>query len=330
MSPVVEYKWLITGAAFSLLSTVIKAHAKINLTLDILYKRPDGYHELETVMQSIELHDILELTRTGGEITFSADSNDVPTGPRNLAWQAAALLKAETGCRFGVRIKLKKFIPIAAGLGGGSADAAAVLAGLNRIWELDLSKKELAFIGGKIGSDVPFCIYGGAALARGRGELVTPLKQAPVLSLVLVKPPFGLSTAEVYRKFSEGGCRAGAFKRVDTEGMVRAVELRDGFSVALFLANALEPVVVEMKPEIAVIKEKLLYAGALGALMSGSGPTVFGVFESYEQAQRAAAKLGEARGNYGLKNGANINTDIFVTRTLGTPPEFEENFIDRL
>lgn len=310
-----------------MLSLTVKAYAKINLTLDVLYKRSDGYHELETVVQSIDLYDILELTRTSGEITFSTDSADIPSGQRNLAWRAAALLKRESGCQYGAHIQLKKCVPVAAGLAGGSADAAAVLLGLNCIWELGLSRQRLAFIGGKIGSDVPFCIYGGAALARGRGERVTLLKTAPVLPVVLVKPAFGLSTAEVYRRFSESGHGKRVFGSVDTKRMVRAVESKDGLSIARLLANDLEPAAMEIKPEIFLIKKRLLSAGALGSLMSGSGPTVFGIFDSHEQAKRAAERLGGMSERLSLNTGmntnlnldVNVNADIFVTKTLEGP-----------
>jgi len=296
----------------------IKAYAKVNLTLDVLYKRPDGFHEIETIMQSINWYDVLELSRTDGEVTFFTESTEVPSDQRNLAWRAAVLLKEEAGCCYGAYINLKKFIPVAAGLAGGSADAAAVLIGLNRIWKLGFSRHRLAFIGKNIGSDVPFCVFGGTALARGRGERITPLKVVPRLSLVLVKPAFGLSTAEVYRKFSgtgPGGKRDNV--RVDTKGMIRAIESGDSLSVARLLANTLEKTAIQIRPEIALIKKSLLRAGALGAVMSGSGPTVFGIFENHEQAKMAVKKLVNYTGE--------LPVDVQVTKTL-----YPENNLTKL
>lgn len=265
---------------------LVKAHAKINLALDVLGTRPDGYHELETIMQTLELHDELEIT-AAPDITLAVQGADLPAGPENLAYRAAALLRERAGHAGGAEIRLAKRIPLAAGLAGGSADAAAVLRGLNELWHLGLGPAELAAWGAEIGSDVPFCLYGGTALVRGRGEAVTPLRDLPPLGVVLVKPPFGVSTAEVYRRYDTlanppyPGCKR----------MLAAAKRGDAAGLAACLINSLEPVTMSLHPVIDTIKRELSAAGALGVLMSGSGPTVFGLFENRAAAVRAAGMI---------------------------------------
>jgi len=252
---------------------VVKAHAKINFTLDVLGLRADGYHEVETVMQSLALHDLLEFFPASGGTTLTVEGEGVPAGEENLAYRAVELLRKHTGTRKGVRIRLVKVIPAAAGLGGGSADAAAVLQALNLLWDLNLGRPELLLLGKELGADVPFCLVGGTALARGIGELVEPLPPAPVMGLVLVKPPFAVSTATVYRNFDPGH----AGRRPDNIAMIKAIKKKNISGIVANLGNMLEPITADMHPEIYIIKEKLLAAGAIGALMSGSGPTVFGI-----------------------------------------------------
>ena len=265
---------------------LIKAYAKVNLALDVLGTRPDGYHELETVMQTLDLHDRIELSPAPA-VDLVVDGADLPRGPENLARRAADLLKERTGYRGGALIKLHKKIPLAAGLAGGSADAAAVLRGLSRLWNLGLTMEELSLLGAEIGSDVPFCLRGGTALARGRGEVIAPLPELPPAGVLLVKPSFGVGTAEVYRRYDSlpGPGRPGCAK------MLAAVGVGDIGGVAANLCNALEPVTLAMHPAIGHIKGEVAAAGALGVLMSGSGPTVFGVFRDAESAGLAAMKI---------------------------------------
>ncbi|MCG8402431.1 MAG: 4-(cytidine 5'-diphospho)-2-C-methyl-D-erythritol kinase [Firmicutes bacterium] len=265
---------------------LVKAHAKINLALDVLGTRLDGYHELETVMQTLDLHDRIELS-PAPVVELVVYGADLPRGPQNLARRAADLLKERTGYHGGALIKLHKKIPLAAGLAGGSADAAAVLRGLNQLWNLGLTMEELSSLGAEIGSDVPFCLRGGTALARGRGEIIAGLPDLPSVGVLLVKPPFGVDTAEVYRRYDRlpGPGRPGCAK------MLAAVGVGDIGGVAANLCNALEPVTLAMHSAIGQIKAEVAAAGALGVLMSGSGPTVFGVFRNAELAGLAAGKI---------------------------------------
>lgn len=278
----------------------IKARAKINLTLDVLGKRPDGYHEVEMVMQSIGLYDCLEFTPVSEGITILVEGGDLPAGEDNLVHRAASCIRTHGGIRNGIEIRLKKSIPVAAGLGGGSADAAATLAGLNTIWGLGLTLRELMLLGEQLGSDVPFCLMEGTALARGRGEKLMRLPPCPFLGLVLVKPSFGVSTAAVYQ-----ACSPGKLKNKPGSGdMVEAIKKRDPGVIAERLYNALEPVTFAMHPEVLVIKEKLLEAGALGALMSGSGPTVFGLTGDLREARGVAGRYQKLAGE-----------QVLITRT---------------
>lgn len=264
----------------------VLARAKINLTLDVLGKRPDGYHEVEMVMQSIELHDRMEFISGCGEISLTVEGGEVPEGRDNLVYRAAELIRSYGGVRAGVKIRLKKAIPVAAGLGGGSADAAATLAALNEMWGMGLSLSELMALGEQLGADVPFCLLGGTALARGKGEKIEQLSPCPRLGLVLVKPPFGVSTAAVYRSFNPRL----VLKKPDNRAMVEAIRTGNVAGIVENLANALEPVTAKMHPEIMEIKEKLMEAGAMGALMSGSGPTVFGLTPDLASARKVAAR----------------------------------------
>lgn len=264
---------------------VLPAPAKINLTLDVKYRRPDGYHELETVMHQINLVDTVYLRRKREDITVSTDSFLVPRGAENLAYRAAAEFFRVVGLEGGVDIYIEKRIPIAAGLAGGSTDAAAVIKGLNMLYACNLSMDEMLGVGEKIGSDVPFCIFGGTALARGRGEVLTPLEVAGTLSILLVKPNFSVSTREVY----EGLAGRSIVRRPDT-GVVRgALATGDIQAACRGMENVLEAVTFEWYPEVASIKKMMLDLGALQSLMSGSGPTVFGIFYEAKTLEKAYA-----------------------------------------
>lgn len=255
------------------LKLLVKAPAKINLSLDVLGKREDGYHEVEMIMTTIDLADRLELTLLDkDEIKIVSHNRFVPDDHRNLAYQAAHLLKNRFNVKQGVSIAIEKVIPVAAGLAGGSSDAAAALRGLNKLWQLGLTIDELAEIGAEIGSDVSFCVYGGTALATGRGELIQALPAPPTCWVILAKPFIGVSTAEVYRRLNKQG-----LKHPQTLAMIKAIEDQSYTDVCAHLSNVLESVTLKMHPEVNQIKEQMQRFGADAVLMSGSGPTVFGL-----------------------------------------------------
>ncbi|MBD8038670.1 MULTISPECIES: 4-(cytidine 5'-diphospho)-2-C-methyl-D-erythritol kinase [Solibacillus] len=260
----------------------VKAPAKINLTLDVLYKRPDNYHEVEMVMTTVDLADRIGLeTRKDGQIKIISADNFVPDDQRNFAYQAAELIKSTYDIKEGVDISIEKQIPIAAGLAGGSSDAAATLRGLNELWNLNLSLDELAELGSKIGSDVSFCVYGGTALATGRGEKIQELTAPPTCWVVLAKPKIGVSTADVY-----GGLNIEGLNHPNTKQMIKAIETDDYELMCQSLGNVLETVTFKLHPEVITIKEQMQRFGADAVLMSGSGPTVFGLVENEARVSR--------------------------------------------
>lgn len=260
----------------------VKAPAKVNLALDVLHKRQDGFHEVEMVMTNVDLADRLELTELPyNDIILESTSGFVPDDRRNLAYQAAALLKERFSIKKGISIKIDKQIPVAAGLAGGSSDAAAALRGLNEIWDIGLSYDELAELGAEIGSDVAFCVYGGTALAKGRGEIIKPIDAPPPCWVILAKPSIGVSTADVYKKLNTT-----KMVHPDIDGMVRAVKEKDYDMICGKLGNVLEDVTLQLHPEVRQIKEKMQQLGADGVLMSGSGPTVFGLTKHESRMQR--------------------------------------------
>ncbi|CCO08602.1 4-(cytidine 5'-diphospho)-2-C-methyl-D-erythritol kinase [Desulforamulus hydrothermalis] len=265
----------------------LNAHGKINLTLDVLGRRPDGYHQVEMIMQSIGLHDTLEFAYRPGEIVLDVSGVPVTAGEDNLVFKAARLLRQYAGEQAGALIRLHKEIPVAAGLAGGSSNAAAALRGLNRLWQLGLTDEQLSRLAVRLGADVPFCLLGGTAIARGVGELLTPLPPAPRFGVVLVKPPFGVSTAEVYRNLN----LAALGSRPDTAAMAESLRQGDLSRVAANLCNVLESVTIKWHPQLQQVKEALLAAGCLGVLMSGSGPTVFGLTEDEAAAASVARRL---------------------------------------
>ncbi|WP_071458806.1 4-(cytidine 5'-diphospho)-2-C-methyl-D-erythritol kinase [Bacillus massilinigeriensis] len=253
----------------------VKAPAKINLSLDVLYKRPDGYHEVEMVMTTIDLADRVELALLeSNKVQINSENRYVPDDQRNLAFQAAMLLKERFGVKMGVSITIDKIIPVAAGLAGGSSDAAATLRGLNKLWNLGLSMDELAELGAELGSDVSFCVYGGTALATGRGEKIEHLPSPPTCWVVLAKPFIGVSTAEIYRRLN-----IEKISHPDTKEMIAAIEMDDFSRMCRSVGNVLEGVTLTLHPEVAQIKEQMQRFGADAVLMSGSGPTVFGLME---------------------------------------------------
>ncbi|MDR3592703.1 MAG: 4-(cytidine 5'-diphospho)-2-C-methyl-D-erythritol kinase [Negativicutes bacterium] len=266
---------------------ILAACAKINLALDILHKRNDGYHEVAMVMQSIALADGVVLSDRDAGISVTTNLAGLDCGPSNLAYRAADLLAAFSGVRRGVHIELDKRIPLAAGLAGGSSDAAAVLAGLNRFWGLGLPLAELERLGATLGSDVPFCLRGGTMLATGRGEVLTPLPALPRVWVVLAKPAVEVSTAWAYQNYRPEAVDA----HPDIPGLTACLEKQDLAGVARRLGNVLESVTIPAHPEIAALKQEMIQCGAMACLMSGSGPTVFGLAGDKAQARRIAASL---------------------------------------
>ena len=268
----------------------VKAWAKLNLTLDILRKREDGYHDLQMVMQSVSLCDDLTVSPTKGEGTMTTNLSYLPADGRNLAQMAAAAFRAATGLGGGVDITIEKNIPVCAGMGGGSSDAAAVLRAMNELTGAGLSLMELAKIGEQVGSDVPYCVLGGTALAEGRGEILTPLPSLPHCHVAVCKPSFPVSTPQL---FSRVDVRK-IVRRPDTTGLMEALEQGDLIGVARRMYNVFEDVMESRRrAEIDSIKAAMIDCGALGASMSGSGPTVFGLFEEEDSARAAVERLGE-------------------------------------
>ena len=267
----------------------ISANAKINLTLDILRRREDGYHELQMVMQAVSLADQLTVVPARGtEGTAASDLHFLPTGGKNLAQMAAAAFRAATGLGGPVDVTIQKRVPVCAGLAGGSADAAAVLRAMDELTGAGLSSVELAKIGEGVGSDVPFCVLGGTALAEGRGERLTPLPPLPPCHITICKPPFSISTPQL---FSRVNVRK-IVRRPDTAGTVAALEAGDLAGVARRMYNVFEDVLEPRRmAEIREIESALIDCGALGASMSGSGPSVFGLFQDQRQAQDACERL---------------------------------------
>ena len=261
---------------------LVKAPAKINLSLDVLHKRSDGYHEVEMIMTTVDLADRIELTGLEEDkIKIDVSEGFVPSDERNLAYQAAQKLKDKLNVKKGVSIFISKQIPVSAGLAGGSSDAAATLKGLNQLWKLGLSTKELAEIGSEVGSDVSFCVYGGTAFATGRGEIIKPIASPPPCWVILAKPPIGVSTGEVYRRVN-----VDTIKRKDVTHMISALETNNYEGICSNLHNVLEEVTFKLHPEVAYIKESMKKFGADGVLMSGSGPTVFGLVRRQSRMQR--------------------------------------------
>ncbi len=268
---------------------VLNASAKVNLTLEVLGKRPDGYHEIATVMQAVDLSDqvVLEDARA---LMLETDAALVPTGADNLVMRAAALLREAAGVDRGARIRLAKRIPVAAGLGGGSSDAAAALWGLNRLWGVRWGGEHLSELAVRLGMDVPFFLGRGRALATGRGERIERLPGGGGYALVLVNPNIALPAREVYGRVTEAAFSDGS--RVPA--MLKALERRNAEVVAASLYNGLETVVEPVWPVVGQIKAALASAGALGAVMSGSGPTVFGVARSLDHARQIRTRVARA------------------------------------
>lgn len=265
----------------------IYAHAKINLSLDVLSKREDGYHELEMIMQQLELKDIVTIEEIDSGFNLTSNSQEIPLDETNLVYKAYKLMADTFNINKGISIHIEKNIPVAGGLAGGSADAAAVLKGLNTLWELSLSEKELMEIGLKIGADVPFCIMGGTAFAEGIGEKLTKLNRFSDRLVLIANPGLNISTAYVYQNLKLDKI----VDRPKTEDLLKYIEKGDTENVAVNMKNVLETVTIEKHPILNDIKEQIISYGALGSLMSGSGPTIFGIFNNLEDMERCAEVL---------------------------------------
>lgn len=283
----------------------LKAYGKINLGLDVLRKREDGYHEVRMIMQTVGIYDKLEMIyQEKPGITVETNLYYLPANENNLVYKAADLLMKEFKAPGGVHINLKKFIPVSAGMAGGSSDAAAVLVGLNKMLGLGLSKEQLMERGVKIGADVPYCIMRGTALSEGIGEILTPLPPVPQCHVLIAKPGVNVSTKFVY-----GNLRADALsdkQHPDIAGMVEAIERKDLYGIADRLGNVLETVTIPAYPVIQEIKDAMMQYGAIGSLMSGSGPTVFGLFTNKKDGEKAYEEM-----RYGRRS--EITKQVYLT-----------------
>ncbi|MEB6215526.1 4-(cytidine 5'-diphospho)-2-C-methyl-D-erythritol kinase [Mammaliicoccus sciuri] len=277
------------------------APAKINLTLDTLYKREDGYHEVEMIMTTIDLNDRLTFEcRDDGEIIIDVEHNFVPSDHRNLAYKAAKLMQDRYNIEEGVKISLEKSIPISAGLAGGSSDAAATFRGLNELWGINESLETLSELASEIGSDISFCIYGKTALCQGRGEKITHLPKPPSAWVVIAKPDIGVSTPEIY-----GALDLENKDEVQTQACLKAIENNDYATMCQSLGNSLEKVTMQLYPEVEKLKNTMSNTGVDAALMSGSGPTIYGFVQKERQAKQVYNAL------MGCCN------DVYIARLLG-------------
>lgn len=268
----------------------LKALAKINLGLDVLRRREDGYHEVKMIMQTISLHDDLEIRRIKTpEIQVKTNLYYLPTNENNLVYKAAKLLMDEFGIKEGVAIQLKKRIPVAAGMAGGSTDGAAVLWGMNQMYGLGLSRQELMERGVKLGADVPYCVQRGTALAEGIGERLSVLPSMPKCTILIAKPGISVSTKFVYENLHANDLKPE--QHPDVDRMIEAMKEKNLDLLCERMGNVLETVTIPAYPVIQEIKEHMMVCGAAGAMMSGSGPTVFGIFHSPVQAKAAMKDL---------------------------------------
>ena len=272
----------------------LRAFAKINLGLDILRKREDGYHEVRMIMQTIQMYDVLEMKKVKKPgISLSVNYPYIPSDERNLVYKAAKLLMDEFQVKEGVDIRLEKFIPVAAGMAGGSSDAAAAMVGINHLFKLGLSEKDLMDRAVNIGADVPYCIMRGTALAEGIGEKLTRIAQVPDCYVLIGKPGIGVSTKTAYESLQLDKIQS----HPDIDGMIRDIEngnllaMTDKMGMISRMGNVFEPGIIGKYPVIGEIKDLMEANGALKAMMSGSGPTVFGIFDDREKMEAAAAVL---------------------------------------
>ena len=262
----------------------VKAYGKVNLGLDVLRRREDGYHEVKMIMQTVSIYDGLDFEKTdSGKIEIESNVFFVPTDESNLIYKAAKLLFDEYGIASGLKITLKKFIPVSAGMAGGSTDAAATLFAVNRMFDLKLSLKQLMEYGGKLGADIPYCLMRGTALSEGIGEKLTRLPNMVQCPVLIAKPPVNVSTKFVYENMHIEQVKA----HPDIDGMIEAIKEQDIDKIAAKMGNVLENVTVKEYPQIQELKQMMMDTGAINAMMSGSGPTVFGLYRTEEEAYKA-------------------------------------------
>lgn len=278
----------------------IKAYGKVNISLDVVGKREDGYHLLSMIMQNIDLYDEIEVEKQQCGITLECNKSYVPVDNRNLAYKAAEIFKERYDIVDGVKINIEKNIPVSAGLAGGSTDAAAVLKVMNELFNVNATEEELMELGLKLGADIPYCIHGGTALCEGIGEIITPIKSFRDKIIVLVKPAFGVSTKEVYKNFNLEKVK----QHPKTAEIINAIENDDLNFVASNMKNLLENVTLRKHKILIKIKEEMNACGAINSMMSGSGPTVFAFFDDMLKAQRCFEKM---KKKY---------SDVFITRTI--------------
>ena len=282
----------------------LKAYGKINLGLDVLRKRPDGYHNLKMIMQMVDVYDDIIITKTDrkDEIIVATDKFVLENEKGNLAYMAAKLLFDEFDIHQGIEIKINKRIPIAGGMAGGSSDCATTLMGINKMFDLKLSKEDLMKRGVKLGADVPYCVLGKTAIAEGIGEILTPLPTPPSCYVIIAKPPVSVSTAFVY-----GNIRPDEItKRPDIDGMAEAIKNGDLYKMSSLLYNVMEDVTVPEYPIIADIKKMMIENGALNSIMSGSGPTVFGIYDNLEKAENTMKLLKKS----------NLTEQLYLTKFI--------------
>ena len=278
----------------------IKAYGKVNISLDVVGKREDGYHLLSMIMQNIDLYDEIEVEKQECGIILECNKSYVPVDNRNLAYKAAEIFKERYDIVDGVKINIEKNIPVSAGLAGGSTDAAAVLKVMNKLFNVNATEEELMELGLKLGADIPYCIHGGTALCEGIGEIITPIKPFRDKIVVLVKPAFGVSTKEVYKNFNLEKVK----QHPKTAEIINAIENDDLNFVASNMKNLLENVTLRKHKILIKIKEEMNACGAINSMMSGSGPTVFAFFDDMLKAQRCYEKMKE---DY---------REVFLTRTI--------------
>lgn len=262
---------------------IARSYAKINLTLDVLSRREDGYHDVEMIMQTVSLFDLLLIDKADDGITVSTNLYFLPTNEKNIAYKAANLFFEHTGIHGGCKITIQKNTPVAAGLAGGSGNAAAVLKALDLLYNTNLSYEALCELGVQLGADVPYCINGGTALATGIGDVLTPLPKLPDCVILMVKPQINISTASIYNEIDN----AMIYERPDNKKVIEALKSKDIKGIAAGMKNVMGSVTENMHPIVRGIRNKMIKNGALGAVMSGSGPTVFGIFPDYATAKRS-------------------------------------------
>ena len=285
----------------------IKAYAKVNLALDVLRRRPDGYHDVKMIMQNLDIYDELEfevLDRDTEDIkiTLTVNKEGIPTDDRNLVYKAIAILFEAFNIKSHIAVNLVKNIPAEAGMAGGSTDCAAALKAVNVLYNLGLTTDELMAYGVKLGADVPYCILGRTAISEGIGEVLTPIKGLPPVHVLVAKPPVNVSTKEIYTNLRANELET----HPDVDGMVEALESQNLNAIADRMENVLETVTVDMHPEIEELKTLMKEQGALNAIMSGSGPTVFGLFEDKDKVWEAAMMISDQE----------LAPEVFITRPV--------------